>query len=184
MKKIEFRFSEQNPMKLVLVENASAGDIIDLSSLSNTELFILSSSINNERNDDIRNQVKTEILENLTNLPEYKVNVQGVIDDYNKKITDLKTELEASKRAKQEEIAKLESSFKLAHEIEKQKQADAYNDLKNKLSELNASMNSTIEAEKSKLEVNNIKAIEKVKEEYKIEKQKQADAYNDLKNKL
>ncbi|MEA4206439.1 hypothetical protein VBM89_02830, partial [Mycoplasma sp. 1199] len=142
MKKIEFRFSEQNPMKLVLVENASAGDIIDLSSLSNTELFILSSSINNERNDDIRNQVKTEILENLTNLPEYKVNVQGVINDYNKKIADLKTELEVSKSAKQEEIEKLESSFKLAHEIEKQKQVDAYNDLKNQLSELKASMNS------------------------------------------
>ncbi|MEA4276329.1 hypothetical protein, partial [Mycoplasma sp. 21DD0573] len=182
MKKIEFRFSEQNPMKLVLVENAFAGDIIDLSSLSNTELFILSSSINNERNDDIRNQVKTEILENLTNLPEYKVNVQGVIDEYNKKIAELKTELEVSKSARQDEIEKLESSFKLAHEKEKQNQADAYNDLKNQLSELKASMNSTIEAEKNKFEVNNIKAIEKVKEEYEKEKQNQADAYNDLKN--
>ncbi|MEA4134611.1 DUF2130 domain-containing protein [Mycoplasma sp. 2704] len=178
MKKIEFRFSEQNPMKLVLIENAYAGDIIDLSSLSNKELFILSSSINNERNDDIRNQVKTEILENLTNLPEYKVNVQGVIDEYDKKIASLKTELEVSKRARQDEIEKLESSFKLAQEIEKQKQANAYNDLKNQLSELNASMNSTIEAEKSKLELNNIKAIEKAKEEYKKELEKENQVKN------
>ncbi|MEA4191375.1 DUF2130 domain-containing protein [Mycoplasma sp. 2248] len=211
MKEIKFKLNEERPLELIINENAYPGDIIDLSTLSSGELFALSSNINNERNYDIKKQAEKELLENLTNLPEYKVNVQGLVDEYNKKLANLQTELNKLKTSmnstieveklklqstKDAEIAALKSNIKNLEETKEQeirnvkseleitftekmqRQKEAYSQLNTELSELKASMNSTIEAEKSKLEVNNIKAIEKAKEEYKKELEKENQVKN------